>query len=162
MTLESTAQVDCPACGRKVEVKVRSTINVPLNPELRTMLLDGKINVGRCSACGAAGPLGAPLLYHDMERGFCVQFYPPQAIDDSKFLRRFERSYPLTFKLPKDLPVDAGYLAHPHVVFDMDDLVCCIRFFEKLLPTKRGEGIGDKIADTVLRPWRTLGDKLGW
>ena len=91
-----------------------------------------------------------------------MQFYPPQAIDDSKFLRRFERSYPPTVKLPKDLPEEAGYLAHPHVVFDMDDLVHCIRFFEKLLPPKRGEGIGDKIVNTVLWPWKTLGDKLSW
>ena len=74
---------------------------------------------------------GAPLLYHDMRRHFCVQFYPPQAIESDGFLGEFERSYPVTVK---GMFEETGYLARPHLVFDMDDLVHRVEFLERLLP----------------------------
>jgi hypothetical protein len=44
----------------------------------------------------------------------------------------FEPSQPVTVKGP--LAVDAGYLARPHLVFDMDEMAHCVAFFERLLP----------------------------
>ncbi len=131
MTLAASEKLDCPNCGHEQEVTVWSTIIAQLNPELRTMLFDGQINTAECEECGCKAPLGAPLLYHDMRRDFCVQFYPPQAIGSDEFLGAFEPSYPVTLK---GMPEDAGYLARPHLVFDMDDLVHCVEFFERLLP----------------------------
>ena len=131
MTLAASEKLDCPRCGHEQEVTVWSTINAQLNPELRTMLFDGHVNVAQCEECGFSAPVGAPLLYHDMQRHFCVQFYPPQAIESDEFLGGFERSYPVTIR---GMLEEVGYLARPHLVFDMDDLVHCVEFLERLLP----------------------------
>ena len=41
-----------------------------------------------------------------------------------------------------DLPRE--YLTQPHMVFDMDDLLHCVEFFERLLPVPEGDvGLGD-------------------
>ena len=134
MTQAASEQVECPACGREQEVTVWSSINVELDPELRTRLFDGQINRFRCAQCGFEAFLGAPLLYHDMKRGFCVQFYPPEAVESDELVDMFERSYPVTLK---GLTEEYGYLMRPHLVFDMDDLAHCVAFFERLLPEGR-------------------------
>ena len=131
MTLAASEKLECPNCGHEQDVTVWSTINAQVNPELRTMLFAGRINVAQCEECGFEASLGAPLLYHDMQRRFCVQFSPPQAIASDKFLAEFERSYPLTVK---GMPDEVGYLVHPHLVFAMDELLHCVEFFERLLP----------------------------
>jgi len=131
MTLAASEKLECPSCGHEQEVMVWSTINAELNPELRTMLFEGKINMAECGECGFKAFLGAPLLYHDMRRRFCVQFYPRQAIESDEFLGAFEPSYPVALR---GMAEEAGYLARPHLVFDMDDLVNCVDFYERLLP----------------------------
>jgi hypothetical protein len=75
-------------------------------------------------------------MYHDMGRQFVVQFYPPDAIEDDQFMRMFEPSQPVTVKGP--LADEAGYLARPHLVFDMDEMAHCVAFFERLLPAAAG------------------------
>lgn len=132
MTLAASERLDCPSCGHEQEVTVWSTINVDLNPELRTMLFDGQINTAQCDECGCKASLGAPLLYHDMRRHFCVQFYPPQAIESDDFIGMFDPANPVTIKALSQQ--GAGYLAQPHLVFDMDEMVHCVEFFERLLP----------------------------
>ncbi|MBC8428939.1 MAG: hypothetical protein H8D05_01705 [FCB group bacterium] len=131
MTQINSIKVTCPNCSRKQRVTVFSSINVSLDPKLRTDLFDGKINVINCTACDYAAFLGSPLLYHDMKRGFCIQFYPPQAIEDAKFIDAFQPSYPVQYR---NMPEKKfGYGAKPHLVFDMNDLVFCVMFYEKLL-----------------------------
>ena len=132
MTMETTEQIECPECGNRQDVTVWRSINVSLDPSLRDKLFDRRINAFRCEKCEFAAYLGVPLMYHDMHRQFVVQFYPPDAIEDDQFVRMFEPSQPVTVKGP--LAVDAGYLARPHLVFDMDEMARCVAFFERLLP----------------------------
>ena len=142
MTLESTQELDCPRCGRSQEVTIWRSVNATLDPSLRELLAERRINAFRCDECGFAAYLGVPLLYHDMQRRFCVQFHPPEAIADDDFIARFEPAVPTSMKTSRDLP--AEYVTQAHLVFDMDDLLHCVEFFERLLPVPAGaEGLGD-------------------
>ncbi len=123
----------CPICGAEQELTVYECVNVTLNPELRDELFKRRINVFSCRSCGKDSAVKAPMLYHDMKREYCVQFYPPQSMGDPGVLGRFESSGTLK---PEGLPaILAGrYLAHPHVVFDMEEMLRYILFREKLKP----------------------------
>ncbi len=52
MSLEMSENVICPNCGRDHEVTFWSTINVSLDPTLRSSLFNGEINQFKCPACG--------------------------------------------------------------------------------------------------------------
>lgn len=110
-----------------------SSINVTLDPLLRDRLLSGDINVLSCDLCKNSALIQTPLLYHDMKREFCVQYYPPEAIDDAEFMKQFDQE--VQFKLD-GLPARlAGrYLSHPHVVFDLNEMIRYVLFREKLKP----------------------------
>lgn len=132
MTMEATEQLECPNCGNLQEVIIWRSVNVTLDPSLRDKLFERRINAFHCEKCEFASYLGAPLLYHDMRHRFCVQFYPPATIDDDEFIDTYAPEVPT---YPKAFPgPDAGYVTRPHLVFDMDDMMHCITFFERLLP----------------------------
>ena len=60
-----------------------------------------------------------------------MQFYPAEAIENDELYEMFDRSYPVTLK---GIPLETfKYLGRPHLVFDMDDLVHCVAFYERLL-----------------------------
>ena len=137
MTLQSTQQLDCPNCGNSQEVTIWQTVNVTLDPSLRELLAEQRINAFHCGACGLAAYLGVPLLYHDMRRRFCVQFYPAEAIADDDLIAMFEPALPSFMKSLGG--ASREYVTQPHLVFDMDDLLHCVEFFERLLPVPAGD-----------------------
>jgi len=129
MSMESRESIKCPKCGSDQEVIVWSSLNVTLDPELRARLFNGEINMFKCSKCRNKAFLNAPLLYHDMDRKFTVQYYPRQSLDDAGFIGLFEPSNPPKMK---DLPMETGYIGQPHIVFDMHDFLNCIVFHERI------------------------------
>ncbi len=76
MTIERMEEIDCPKCGKKQTETIRDTINVTLNPELKEKLFQGEINKFRCKVCGNEAFISLPLFYHDMDKKYCVQYYP--------------------------------------------------------------------------------------
>ena len=135
MSSRSSKNVACPKCEKEQSVTVWDSVNATRDPGLREGILHGGINEFKCSDCGHEAFLLVPLLYHDMRRDFCVQYYPPQCLDDPEFFNQFESSYPATrIGFPefvkKHMP---PYLMQPHIVFDMNDMRHCIVFYEKLL-----------------------------
>jgi CpXC protein len=81
--------LECPHCGNKQETKVWHSVNVKLDPELKRTLFDAQINLFSCEKCGKKTFINAPLLYHDMTQQFCVQYYPPEVLDNPKFFLQF-------------------------------------------------------------------------
>jgi hypothetical protein len=71
--------IDCPKCKTKIPVAIWTSINVTLNPELKSKVLEQRINIFTCSACEYTAPIGGDLLYHDMSRKFMVWLKPPDA-----------------------------------------------------------------------------------
>lgn len=133
--MSQTHQLDvaCPKCGLSQTTSYWSSINVSLDPELRQQLFDGQINVFRCTACEAAVPISTTLMYHDMQRKFCVWYYPFNMIEDAATLDQFNTEGKLQLNLPelatKMMP---SYMLDPPVVFHPDELLRYIEFREAL------------------------------
>lgn len=131
MTMLDSISVDCPQCGCSQEATVSRTVNVTNDPELKEQLINGHVNLFTCGKCGMKGFLPVPLLYHDMALKFCVQYYPESALDDPEFLGQFKPDG--TYVFTEDRSVVANsYIAKPHIVFAMDELVRYVIFRDKV------------------------------
>lgn len=125
----------CPSCNQSQETLVYSSINVPNDPEFRERLFAGKVNVFQCEACGKKAMLYNPLLYHDMQRQFCVQYFPVENLKNQDFFKQFTQlGFPSLNENMEKMMNRLGnrYLAEPHIVFDMDEMLRYIIFREVL------------------------------
>ena len=140
MTIRRLTDLTCGECGNKQEGEVWDTINVQVNPELKEKLLEGKVNFFRCRNCGLEGDIPMELLYHDMDKGYCVQLSPFKTIDDKGFLDRFD-DHGVLNRYP-DLPRNniekmmTSYFRNVHIVFSMGGLAMYIIFRDKLAEHK--------------------------
>ncbi len=138
--------LECPNCGLAQTAIVWDSLNADVNPEAREALFEGKINVFVYETCGHQARLDAPLLYHDTVRRFVVQYYPFEMIMDGEFLERFDadgtvRSFASAVRvgLPPAAEAAMAYMAHPHVVFDMNELIRYIHFREEVYDARQGD-----------------------
>ncbi len=122
-------EVTCPECGNTQKAEIWGSINVDADPDLRERLFEGKINMLTCESCGFEAFFNAPLLYHDMSRRYCIYYFPAQTLDGPNSLEEFAADG--TIKSDFD-QYGAGYLAAPHVVFDMGEMLRYILFREFL------------------------------
>lgn len=128
----------CPQCGVEQETEVWDSINVALNPELQEKLFKTEINVFSCSQCGSTALINSPLLYTDIEKKICVQFYPPELIEEDTFLEFFDEEGNLEMSVILENverildETGSNYLLKPHIVFDMDEMIRYINFRERI------------------------------
>jgi hypothetical protein len=132
MSIVRTEKITCPKCHYLQDTPVWHSVNVSLDPTLRERLFNGEINLFTCTKCGKRATIDVPLLYHDMTRKYCVQYYPPKSLEDPKFVRELtsEKKADNPTKLPasKAQSLDRDYLSRPHIVFDMHEMVRYIMF----------------------------------
>ena len=144
MSIKSKVEIECLRCGNKENMDVWSTINVQINPKVKAEVVEGKINRLHCSICGFESVVPTNLLYHDMEKEFCVYFFPFPSIEREDFSGEFTADARLNLrKTGVEDPPD--YFRNIHVVFTMDELVRYVIFRDKLAQQKaqinRGEGL---------------------
>jgi len=139
MNLEETAEIECPDCGNMQEVVLRRAVNASLEPEGREALLDATINRFICAECHFEAQLPIPLFYHDMDLQFCAHYFPFEAIDDAEALANFNADGSMDIQAPEGMPF-LGYVADPHVVFSMEELVRYVAFRERLAALYDGNG----------------------
>ena len=72
MSLPRQAVVVCPACNRSCSIVVWETVNVTLQPNLRTRVMDRSLHSAKCSHCSTLFEFFAELFYHDMNRKFMI------------------------------------------------------------------------------------------
>lgn len=141
--MEDQTEVTCPQCNTNAVVKFWQTVNVSLDASLRDTLLEGKLNVVRCEHCGFTGALNCPLLYHDMTKRFCVQYYPSDILKDPAehltVFRGITRDGELQIPPAFSGHQHVEYLSKPHIVFDMNEMVRYV-VFRELLWTLHEEG----------------------
>lgn len=141
MSKKNEIEVVCPHCEEKQNVIVWSSLNITLDPEARERLLKNRINRISCENCEKELPLRIGLLYHDMERGFCVQYFPIEMIVKENTAARFNRYGNLKSGFnPKDGGENTkpfNYMDHIHIVFSMEELVRYVIFREKLFDDYR-------------------------
>ena len=129
--------LQCPQCGNTQETMVWSSLNVTMDPDLKDRLYAGEINVLECDDCGEKAWISAPLLYHDMAKQFCVQFYSIEILDDSDILGRFKSDGSIAMTgIPASFPHSGEYLARPHIVFDMNEMLRYVEFRERIASPK--------------------------
>ncbi len=133
MSLFFEEEISCPKCKHKQKMKIWQSLNVTDNTTLRERLFNAEINVFKCESCGSGAFLAVPLLYNDVERKFCVQFYPYDSLKQKTFCDRFtiEGKFKIE-KLPEKIAKSGNYLLEPHIVFDLDEMLRYIQFREKL------------------------------
>ncbi|MCS7071460.1 MAG: CpXC domain-containing protein, partial [Anaerolinea sp.] len=68
--------LSCPNCRAQFPAAVESVIDPAFDPAAKTRLLSGRINQIRCSNCGAAFTVAAPILYHDAEKKLLLTYVP--------------------------------------------------------------------------------------
>jgi hypothetical protein len=133
MTKTDEGELVCSVCGHTQKITFWQSINGTADPDLRERLLKGEITFARCEACGDQGFLGAPLVYYDTERKFCVQFCPVfgDGDVDEEMLALFTEEGTLDDETSQELEKE-GYLFEPHMVLDPEEMICYIRFREEL------------------------------
>ena len=135
MTLQT---LQCPHCGNSKETTVWDSLNVTLDPQLKKELLQATINLFSCQKCGKSTFIGAPLLYHDMDQQFCVQYYPPEALDHADFFRQFNPDGTLAMAgVPAAILKSGAYLTRPHIVFDMNEMLRYVAFRDGIAERKK-------------------------
>lgn len=64
---DGSVHARCRHCGTEADVPAWNIINTSENPELKQELLEGRLFIWTCPACGTGNLLKYPLLYHDPE-----------------------------------------------------------------------------------------------
>jgi Zn ribbon nucleic-acid-binding protein len=137
MSVRETVEAKCPACNEESQVSIWRSMNVTLDPDAKELLLAGNVNVFQCPKCGYESLLDVDFLYHDMEKRFCVQFYPYERLSDDGFLANFTADGTLPEQVtgetgPVSIPDKFAYMLHPHIVFEMGELVRYVAFRDRL------------------------------
>jgi hypothetical protein len=128
-------RVTCPSCGHDQIVTIWQFIDASLDPDLRRRLLDVEINVGVCEICEEKRFVPMPMIYRDMERGFCVMYFPY----DQEILEPEEMSEFFTArgKLAEKVP-----FYDPHTVLSLGEMLRYIQLKERLYERRNlGAGI---------------------
>ena len=115
--------VTCPACQARYQATARSIIDVGHDPRLRTVLLEGRLNVGTCPSCGSAGMLSVPLAYHDPDKELLLILVPTELrMNEDERQRYIGR---LSNAVINSLPAEErkGYLLRPRVFLSFDSMV---------------------------------------
>jgi hypothetical protein len=128
MSKIETHRLACPQCGQQQDVAIWDSLNVTLEPVLRKKLFSGEINIFKCTSCQYEAFISHSLLYHDMQREYCVQYYPPEVLKKDEFLTIFTKDGKL------DLQGIFGrhYLNEPHIVFNINEMILYIEFRDRI------------------------------
>jgi hypothetical protein len=107
------ATVNCPACRAQYTVRVQNVVDVSREPRLKSLLLQGRLNVGVCPQCGTGGMLSVPLVYHDPDKELLFCLIPQElSISESERQRLIgQMSNGIMSSLPPDRR--KGYLLQP-------------------------------------------------
>ena len=118
-----TVPVPCPLCGRRFAAQVQSIIDVGQDPEAKSRLLRGQINVATCPQCGNAGMLNVPFVYHDPGKELLLCFLPPEL--DLKGDDQHKLVGDLTNRLISSLSPEErkGYLLQPKIFLSLTGLI---------------------------------------
>ena len=75
MAIVGVTRARCPACDRERDCRLVQSIHTRTNPDAKTQLLAGELNVLACP-CGRRTQLEATVLYHDPDAGYWCQVCP--------------------------------------------------------------------------------------
>lgn len=71
-----TSAIACPSCRQPINIQVHQIVDVSDQPELKQLLLAGRLNSFTCQYCHTAGALATPFFYHDPDKELALLFIP--------------------------------------------------------------------------------------
>jgi len=79
MSLQSQEIITCPGCGKVQKFTCWSSVNVSVDPHLKSALLDSRLTTLSCKDCKNTGHVAHNILYHDMDYPLAVWLkYPDE------------------------------------------------------------------------------------
>ena len=82
MSLPREVKFKCQNCGKTYEGMIWDTVNSMITPEMKPHVMDLSIFTKTCPHCHEENPVLYPILYHQMEDKFMVQFMQDNRISD--------------------------------------------------------------------------------
>jgi len=112
-------KITCPDCNTEGTYTVWDSVNVDLDPELKSKVMDGSLFTWVCPNCKKSFNAPYSFLYHDMTHNFMVQFDASRShiIPFAEYLRVLENGLDMNAiaviaeKFRKDNP-------HMNILFD--------------------------------------------
>ncbi len=116
-------RITCPNCQNQFQTLVEQIVDVRVDPNAKTRLLNGLINIASCPHCGAGGLLNLPFLYHDPENELALIYMPMEAGRDN--VERQKAIGQLTQQTMDNLPPEErkAYLLQPQEFFSLENLI---------------------------------------
>lgn len=124
------SQLTCPRCQTPFTAEVNQVVDVGRRPELKSMLLNGYLNLAQCPACSAVTQVTTPILYHDPAHEMFMVYVPLELslehTEQEKLIGQ------LVQQAMDSLPPEQrkGYMLQPQTVMSMQSLL------EKVLETE--------------------------
>jgi hypothetical protein len=120
-------ELDCPFCGQSFETTVWRIVDAGERPDLRQLILLGRLNVARCPYCTTEGPIPTALLYHDAAHQAVLLALPSgEPLDEAQVRLQAD---PLVAILHRTVPPEAQrpYLFNVQLAGTMAGLAAEIR-----------------------------------
>ncbi|MEQ8200554.1 MAG: CpXC domain-containing protein [Syntrophomonadaceae bacterium] len=94
MSIINRNEYDCPNCSHKLSINVYDSINVGINPELKDLVLAGKLNSAVCPECDKRIVINQSFMYHDPKNLLIINHVPKHAdpyevVESSKLFSLF-------------------------------------------------------------------------
>jgi len=117
------ARVTCPSCQNPFQTPVERILDVKTDPNAKSRILSGLVNVAVCPQCHTQGSLNLPFLYHDSEKELALVYMPMGAASGD--LQQQQTIGKLTSEVMDSLPAEErkGYLFQPQVFLTMEGLI---------------------------------------
>ncbi|MEO8614400.1 MAG: CpXC domain-containing protein [Luteolibacter sp.] len=132
MSIKHTQEITCPECEAVQPATIWTTVNVTLEPEMRDVTMDRRLNVFCCEKCGQMASLDVSVMYHDMTRNYAIQYINLKDMKSENYYKNIRHDGTLALpSLVNEMVKKAGggdYLFRPHIVFSMNEMICYIVF----------------------------------
>ncbi|WP_322488717.1 CpXC domain-containing protein [Chloroflexus sp.] len=119
------APLTCPHCGNDFSAEIWLIIDADEEPAAAAALRREEVNMVACPHCGARGPAGAPLLYHDAQARRVLFAPAPGAADHE--IREQARELHALLVGSIDIEQRRPYLADIDIAQDMSGLAHLLR-----------------------------------
>lgn len=123
-------KIICPQCNTSQDAQIYSSINVTVNPSLKEIFLNKKINWVKCVECGMEIFIPVEFVYHDMDKQFLVIF--KHSNSNSTHTEKKFSEYAEQLKI-------AEYMSYPIIVTDPNELMISVMYCDSVEPPKSKE-----------------------
>lgn len=132
MSSSRMIEVVCPKCTSTQEMHIWDSVNVTLDPDLKEEIMKQRLNVFFCKQCDYRGSVDVSLLYHDMQKRYCIQYVAQDDAKSEEFYRNVSKDGlvildPISARA-LGATGGADYMRRPHFVFSMKEVVLFIAF----------------------------------